>query len=107
MLDKCLGTGLDERMVKEKQDLYQMPGNVLNLVVPKLYPEIYKRVSGERQWADKAMQQIQSFMVTGISAVGYQAALALKVRAWMHRLKEEDRKPLRQSRSKWLKSMWY
>lgn len=91
VLGKCLGSALDEKMVKEKRDEYPRPSNVLNLAVSKLNQEIYKRISAERQWADRAMQQIQSYLVAGLSAVGYQAEVALKVRAWMHGLKEEEK----------------
>lgn len=94
VLEKCLGPALDEKMVKEKREMYPKPGNVVNLSVPRLNSEIYKRISGEHQFADKAMQQIQSFMVAGLTAVGYQAENALKVRSWVNGLKEEDREHL-------------
>lgn len=94
VLEKCLGPALDEKMVKEKRDLYPRPGNIVNLSVPRLNPEIYKRVSGEHQFGDKALQQIQSFMVASMISVGYQAELALKVRSWFHGLNEEDREKL-------------
>lgn len=87
VLEKCLRPALDEKMAKEKRDTYPRPGNVVNLAVTRLNQEIYKRISGERQWADKAMQQIKSFMVAGLTAVGYQAELALKVWTWVNGLK--------------------
>lgn len=94
VLEKCLRPALDEKMAKEKRDTYPRPGNVVNLAVTRLNQEIYKRISGERQWADKAMQQIKSFMVAGLTAVGYQAELALKVWTWVNGLKEEEKERL-------------
>lgn len=94
VLSKCLGPALDEKVAKEKRDSYPRPENVKNLGVPRLNPEIYKRISGERQFADKAMQQIQSFSMAGMTAVGYQAELAWSIRNWFNSLKEEEKEKL-------------
>lgn len=55
VLEKCLGQALDEKMVKDKCDAYPRLANVGNLSVPRLNPEIYKRISGEHQFGDKAL----------------------------------------------------
>lgn len=91
VLGKCLGTALDEKMVKEKRELYPHPLNIENFSVPRLNPEIYKRISGEHQFGDKALLRVKSYLVASMTSVGQQAELALKVRSWYNRLKEEER----------------
>lgn len=65
-----------------------------NLRVPRLNNTIYKKISQERQWADRSLQQIQSFLVAGMTAVAQEAEQAMKLRSWFNTLKEEEKEEL-------------
>lgn len=91
LLEMCLGPALDEKVAKEKRDLFPRPANIENLRVPRLNSVIYKKVTKEHQWSDRMMQQIQSFLVAGMAAVASQAEQAMKLRAWYNGLSEEEK----------------
>lgn len=94
VLERCLDPVLDEKVAKEKRSLFPRPGNVTNLAVPRLNNVIYKKITQERQWADRSLQQIQSFLVAGITAIAYEAEHAMKLRSWFSALKEEEKEEL-------------
>lgn len=73
LLERCLGNPLDEKVVKLKRDAFPTPENVNNLKVPCTNPLIFAMISSEHQGLDRAMQVTQSYLVSGITAVGCQA----------------------------------
>lgn len=73
VLERCIDPILDDKSAKEKRDSFPRPGNVVNLKVPRLNNLIYKKISSERQWVDRNLQQTQSLLMAGLTAVAYEA----------------------------------
>lgn len=94
LLEMCLGPALDDKVAKEKRELFPRPVNIENLRVPRLNQVIYKKVSKEHQWSYRMLQQIQSFLIAGMAAVASQAEHAMKLRTWFNRLREEEKESL-------------
>lgn len=95
VLERCINPILDDKAAKEKRDLFPCPGNISNLKVPKLNNLIYKKIAQEKQWVDHhSLQQTQSFLIEGLTAVAYEAEQALKLRAWFSALKEDEKEEL-------------
>lgn len=94
VLEKCIDPVLDDKAAKEKRELFPRPGNVDDLKVPRLNNIIYKKISSERQWVDRNLQQTQSFLLAGLTAVAYEAEHALKLRTWFNGLKDEEKEEL-------------
>lgn len=94
LLEMCLGPAIDDKIAKEKQELFPRPANIENLRVPRLNPVIYKKVSKEHQWSDRLLQQVQSFLIAGMAAVASQAEHSMKLRAWFNGLGEEEKENL-------------
>lgn len=94
VLERCIDPILDDKAAKEKRDLFPRLGNVESLKVPRLNNLVYKKITQERQWVDRNLQQTQSFLLAGLTAVAYEAEHALKLRAWFNALKEEEKEEL-------------
>lgn len=94
LLERCLGNPLDEKVVKLKRDAYPRPENVNNLKVPRTNPLIFAKISSEHQGLDRAMQVTQSYLASGITAVGIQAEKLLGLRTWANGLESDEKENL-------------
>lgn len=94
LLERCLGNPLNEKVVKLKRDAFPRPENVSNLKVPRTNPIIFAKISSEHQGLDRAMQVTQSYLFSGITAVGRQAEKLLGLRKWAARLEQEEKENL-------------
>lgn len=91
LLERCLGNPLDEKTVELKREAYPRPDNLSNLKVPRTNSIIFAKISSEHQGLDRAMQVTQSYLVGGITAVGYQAEKLLGLRKWVANLEQEEK----------------
>lgn len=56
LLERCLGTPLDEKVVKQKCDAFPISENIANLKVPRTNPEVFNKASVDRQNLDRGLQ---------------------------------------------------
>lgn len=94
VLERCLGSPLDDKIVKQKRDSFPRPDNIKNLKVPRTNPEVFNKASVDHQNLDRGLQLTQSFMVGGITAVARQAEKLLSIRTWVAGLEAEERERL-------------
>lgn len=79
LLERCLGSPLDDKVVKEKRDAHPRPANLDNLKVPRTNSMIFGKASLDHQNLDRGIQLTQSYLVAGITAVGRQAEKLLRL----------------------------
>lgn len=94
LLERCLGSPLDDKAVKLKRDSFPRPENIQNLKVPRTNPEVFTKASVDHQNLDRGLQLTQSFMVGGIIAVARQAEKLLSLRNWAASLETEEKECL-------------
>lgn len=94
VLERCLGSPLDEKIVKQKRDAYPRPDNIKNLKVPRTNPEVFTKASVDHQNLDRGLQLTQSFMVGGLVAAARQAEQLREIRTWVGGLEEEEKEKL-------------
>lgn len=94
LLERCLGTPLDEKVVKQKRDEFPRPENIKNLKVPRTNSLIFNKATTNHQNLDRNLQLTQSYLIGGIVAVGRQAEKLLGLRNWAANLEEADREQL-------------
>lgn len=94
LLERCLGSPLDEKAVILKRDAFPRPENITNLNVPRTNPEVFTKASIDHQNLDRGLQLTQSYLVSGIIAVARQAENLLGLRSWVTGLDAEERERL-------------
>lgn len=73
LLERCLGSPLDEKVIKQKRDAFLRPENISNLKVPRTNPIIFNKASTAYQNLDSCLQLAQSYLIGGMVGLGRQA----------------------------------
>lgn len=93
-LERCLGSPLDDKVVKAKRDAFPRPANLANLKVPRTNSIIFGKALTDHQNLDRGIQLTQSYLVAGMTAFGRQAEKLLGLRNWAALLDSDERERL-------------